>query len=252
MEYKDYYATLGVKRTASAAEIKKAFRALARRHHPDVTKGDPGSEARFKDVNEAYEVLSDPEKRARYDALGANWEQVSRNGGPFGGFSGGPFGMGGFGSAGGGSGPGGVRYEFRSGDGGGFSDFFRMFFSGGGPTASPGGSTSENAPLEDLFAGIGAMPESGRGGRRRGAAAGHGTLQPVEAAVEITLEEAFNGKTAALKIPTSATCEACSGVGAKKGSKPKTCATCQGYGRVRAQQGFFAIDRTCRGSGHAT
>ena len=100
----------------------------------------------------------------------------------------------------GGSGPGGVRYEFRSGDGGGFSEFFRMFFSGGGPTASPGGSTSENAPLEDLFAGIGAMPESGRGGRRRGAAAGHGTLQPVEAAVEITLEEAFTGTTRLVEV----------------------------------------------------
>ena len=74
MEYRDYYATLGVPRTASDAEIKKAFRKLARQHHPDVNKGDPAAERRFKEINEANAVLGDPEKRKAYDQLGANWE----------------------------------------------------------------------------------------------------------------------------------------------------------------------------------
>src|SRR5215475_9895657 len=131
MEYRDYYATLGVPRTASQADIKKAFRKLARQHHPDVNKGDASAEKRFKEVNEANEVLSDPEKRKLYDQLGSNWEAYQRAGagaapgasgqGPFGGFSGG--------GAAYGSGPGGVRYEFHGNaeDLAGFSDFFRTF-----------------------------------------------------------------------------------------------------------------------------
>src|SRR5437773_11808289 len=82
MDYKDYYKTLGVPRTASQAEIKKAFRKLARQHHPDRNAGDKAAEERFKDVNEANEVLSDPKKRKQYDELGANWEAYSRAGGP--------------------------------------------------------------------------------------------------------------------------------------------------------------------------
>nr|MBA2374363.1 J domain-containing protein [Chloroflexota bacterium] len=111
MEYKDYYAVLGVPRTASAADIKKAFRKLARQHHPDAKPGDDAAEQRFKDVNEANEVLSDPAKRKRYDALGANWDAYAA-GAPAGGrgsYAGGaPFG---------GGGPfagGNVRYEFRT------------------------------------------------------------------------------------------------------------------------------------------
>src|SRR5688572_31904894 len=119
MEYKDYYAVLGVPRTASQAEIKKAFRKLARQHHPDLKPGDTAAKRRFKEVNEANEVLGDPEKRKQYDELGANWEAINRAraagagaGGPFAGFGG----------------PGGdVRYEFRtSGDAGEFSDFFQI------------------------------------------------------------------------------------------------------------------------------
>src|SRR5512140_1810909 len=128
LEYKDYYAVLGVPRTASQAEIKKAYRKLARQHHPDAKPGDKASERRFKEVNEANEVLGDPEKRRQYDELGANWEQISRAraagagaGSPFAGYGG----------------PGGnVRYEFHTtGDAGEFSDFFRVFF---GQDAQPG------------------------------------------------------------------------------------------------------------------
>src|SRR3954452_22195745 len=115
MDYKDYYTVLGVPKTASPAEIKKAFRKLARQHHPDAKPGDTAAERKFKEINEANEVLSDPAKRKQYDELGANWEAISRArsagagqagaGSPFGGFGGG-----GFGGAGGGDN---VRYEFR-------------------------------------------------------------------------------------------------------------------------------------------
>src|SRR4249920_217732 len=104
LDYKDYYAVLGVPKTASQAEIKKAFRKLARQHHPDAKPGDTASERKFKEVNEANEVLSDPERRKQYDELGANWESVSR-----GARAGSPFGAGGAGQAGGN-----VRYEFRT------------------------------------------------------------------------------------------------------------------------------------------
>src|SRR4029079_15951788 len=145
VEYRDYYEILGVPRSATQADVKKAFRKLAREHHPDRNAGDKAAEKRFKDVNEANAVLSDPEKRKQYDLLGSNWDQFQRAGGgsgsadPFG--PGGPFA--GFGSTGstGGAGragqSGGIRYEFHTTSGGeaGFSDFFRMFFSGAAPGA---------------------------------------------------------------------------------------------------------------------
>lgn len=153
MEYHDYYATLGVPRTANQAEIKKAFRKLARKHHPDANKDDPGAETRFKEVNEANEVLSDAEKRKLYDQLGPNWEANSRGGARArGGAAGSPAGnpFAGFGRAGssGGTGPGGVRYEFRSDteDLNGFSDFFRTFF-GGGAAGNAGPLRSEADPF---------------------------------------------------------------------------------------------------------
>jgi len=134
LDYKDYYAVLGVPRTASQADIKKAFRKLARQHHPDAKPGDTASERRFKEVNEANEVLSDAERRKQYDELGANWEAISRARASGGG-AGSPFGFGGAGPAGGN-----VRYEFRtSGDPGEFSDFFRVFF--GQEAAEPGASS---------------------------------------------------------------------------------------------------------------
>ena len=126
MEFKDYYATLGVPRTATQADVKKAFRKLARESHPDRHPGDASAERRFKDINEANEVLSDPEKRKLYDQLGSNWETYARAGAGAGAQAGSPFGGAGFAGY-----PGGIRYEFgTAGDASGFSDFFNMFFGG--------------------------------------------------------------------------------------------------------------------------
>src|SRR3954453_18000307 len=142
-EFQDYYKTLGVPRTASQADIKKAFRKLARENHPDKHAGDKAAEQRFKEINEANAVLSDPGKRAKYDQFGRDWEAYARAGAAAGGASSGrdPFGPGGPfpGSSfrtGQGAGPGGVRYEFRtSGDPGAFSDFFHMMFGDEGAAA---------------------------------------------------------------------------------------------------------------------
>ena len=186
MAKRDFYETLGVSRGASDAELKSAFRKAAMQCHPDRNPGDKASELRFKEVNEAYQTLTDAQKRAAYDRFG---HAAFENGG-----GGGGFGMGeGFASS--------------------MADIF-----------------------DDLFGDV--MGRRGRSsGRERGS--------DLRYNMEITLEEAFSGKTASLKVPTSVTCEACSGSGAKPGSKPKTCPTCGGQGRVRAQQGFFAIERTC-------
>jgi curved DNA-binding protein len=190
MEYRDYYEILGVPRSASQADIKKAFRKLARAHHPDRNPGDKAAEKRFKDVNEANAVLSDPDKRKQYDLLGANWDQYQRSGAgggragadPF--APGGPFaGFGGFGARAG-TGPadgqaGGVRYEFRTagstGDPG-FSDFFRMFFSGAAAGAQAGARGA-----------AGAAPKKASTVRERTPKAA------LEAPTELTLEEAFHG-----------------------------------------------------------
>jgi DnaJ-class molecular chaperone len=190
LEYKDYYAVLGVPRAASQAEVKKAFRKLARQHHPDAKPGDTAAERRFKEINEANEVLSDPAKRQQYDQLGANWDAISQarsaggNGSPFDGYAGGN-----------------VRYEFRTADAGGFSDFFRMFFTGG-EAGQPQDAATRNAgarrraaagsaspSFEEL---LGEMnfdgPDGGRGGAPSSRARGS-----VEAEAEISLEEAFHG-----------------------------------------------------------
>ncbi len=167
MQFKDYYQTLGVEKSASAADIKKAYRKLARQSHPDLHAGDQSAEARFKDVNEAYEVLGDPEKRRKYDELGANWrmyEQAAQNGGS-------PFGQEWSSPAGGRQGRAGYRVvnpdELRDifGTDDPFSDFFHTFFSG---QAVPGQQ---------------ARPKANRA--RRG--------QDVEHPVDLTLAEAFSG-----------------------------------------------------------
>lgn len=188
----DYYELLGVSRTASDSDLKSAFRKLAMKHHPDKNPGDAAAEAKFKELNEAYQTLSDPQKRAAYDRFGhAAFENGGMGGGP------------GFGN------------DFASS----MADIF-----------------------EDLFGDL-----SGRRGGRRTDGRERGS--DLRYNLEITLEEAYKGKTATLKVPTSITCDACSGSGAKPGSKPKTCSTCGGQGRVRASQGFFSIERTCPSCG---
>ena len=188
----DYYETLGVSRTADEKELKSAFRKLAMQFHPDKNPDDNDAERKFKEINEAYETLKDPNKRAAYDRYGhAAFEH--------GGMGGGGFGGGGFGG------------------GGGFSDIFEDIFG------------------EMMGGGRGRARSSG--GRERGA--------DLRYNMEISLEEAFVGKTAQIRVPTSLTCDVCSGSGAKPGTQPKTCGTCQGSGRVRAAQGFFSVERTC-------
>ncbi len=164
MEYRDYYATLGVPRTASKADIKKAFRKLARQHHPDVNKQDAAAEKRFKEITEANEVLSDPEKRKLYDQLGSNWQAYQQGGASAGSAGANPFaGFGGFGGSASGA-PGGVRFEYRGNaeDLAGFSDFFQTFFGGGAAFGGSSGSTATGTrsrvatgSLEDLFANLG-------------------------------------------------------------------------------------------------
>jgi molecular chaperone DnaJ len=222
VEYKDYYATLGVPRTAATAEIKKAYRKLARQFHPDRNPGDSEAERRFKEINEANEVLVDPAKRKQYDELGAHWREYARMGGqpgadPFG--PGGPFA--GFRAQGtGGPGAGGVRFEF-AGDPGDFSEFFRTFFAGGmagAAAAAPGargaGGRARTRPatdgfggasLDDILAGMGGIDYgggAGPSGTAGHAAAGrrHAAPAPVEAAISIRLEEAARGATRLVEI----------------------------------------------------
>jgi curved DNA-binding protein len=210
MEYRDYYATLEVPRTASPADIKKAYRRLARRFHPDVAKADPKAEQRFKEINEANAVLGDPEKRTLYDRLGKDWEAYARAGAT--GAAGGPAGAG-FGGFQGY--PGGVRFEYHGDpeDLAGFSDFFRTFFAGGaaGPATSGGASgarvrTGRAASLEDLLGGF-AFGGLDEGGLQGGGAAGRepsrkrSTRPPShEAVAEISLEEAFHGTTRIVEV----------------------------------------------------
>ncbi|HEY7936288.1 MAG TPA: J domain-containing protein [Candidatus Limnocylindrales bacterium] len=213
MDYRDYYATLGIKRDASPAEVKRAFRKLARQHHPDLKPGDKAAEAKFKEINEANEVLSDPEKRSKYDMLGANWEQLSQAGAGRPGRSGGrgsaggdPFGPGGpFAGYGQGAAGGNVRYEFRSaGDAGGFSDFFRTFFgAAAGAETSPasGGRGSRpvgGASFEDILAGLNV--DGGGHGQPAGRARSAAGQVTSEADVEIGLEEAFHGTSRLLEV----------------------------------------------------
>jgi len=185
MSKRDFYEVLGVAKTADDAALKAAFRKAAMVHHPDRNPGNHEAEIKFKELNEAYQCLSDGQKRAAYDRYG--------------------------------------HAAFENGNAGFGADGF---------------ANSMSDIFEDLF---GSVMGGGRGrstgGRERGA--------DLRYNLEIGLEDAFKGKTAQIKVPSSITCEACNGSGAKPGSKPKTCATCAGQGRVRAQQGFFAIERTC-------
>jgi len=181
MDFKDYYSTLGVAKTASEKEVKQAFRKLARKFHPDVNPGDKSAEAKFKEINEAYEVLGDPAKRKKYDELGANWRMYEQQAGQ------GPRGQGGPGGGWnvnfGGGGPGGFRTmtedEMREmfGDADPFSDFFHTFFGG------------------SMAADLGGAP---RGRASRGRVARRG--RDVEHEIDLNLEDAFHGATRRLAL----------------------------------------------------
>ena len=189
MSKRCYYEVLEVERSAADSDLKTAFRKLAMKWHPDRNPGDAGSEHRFKEINEAYEILKDPEKRAAYDRFGhAAFEQGA--GGPWGGR--------------------------------GFGDDFGSAFS-------------------DLFEGIFGMGT----GRGRTSRAERGA--DLRYNMEISIEEAFAGKTAQVRLPTAVACEVCSGTGARAGTRPKTCPHCGGSGRIRQSQGFFTMERTCTG-----
>jgi len=187
MARRDYYDVLGVSRTASEQEVKNAFRKLAKEHHPDCNPGSKAAEQRFKELNEAYEALKDPHKRAAYDRFGH------------------------------------AAFDAGSGRAGGFGPDF---------------ASSMSDIFEDLFGEF-------MGGRRGRTRAGRERGADLRYNMEITLAEAYSDRTVQIRVPTSVVCETCSGSGAKSGTKPASCPTCGGMGKVRASQGFFTIERTC-------
>ena len=196
MAKNDYYDTLGVNQNASPEDIKRSYRKLAMKFHPDRNPDNAQAEKNFKELNEANDVLSDDEKRAAYDRFGhAAFEQ----GGP--GAGGGSGGFGGF--------------------GGGFADIFDEMFG-----------------------------DFGGGGQRGGRQSRRGS--DLRYNMEIGLTGAFKGSKTTIRVPTSVQCKDCSGIGSRNGVAPDTCGACNGHGKVRAQQGFFTIERTCpqcRGAG---
>jgi molecular chaperone DnaJ len=193
MSKRCYYETLECQKGATAEVLKSSYRKLAMRFHPDKNPGDHTAEIKFKEINEAYDVLKDDQKRAAYDRFGhAAFEA--------------------------GMGAAGARAGNPFGDFGSFGDVF-----------------------EDLF---GQMMGAGRKRQNRG--------QDLRYNLTISLEEAYNGRSAEIKVPTQVACDPCSGTGAEPGHSPETCPSCAGHGKVRATQGFFTIERTCspcRGTG---
>src|SRR3974390_2835386 len=196
MAKQDFYEILGVSKSANADELKRAYRKLAMQYHPDRNAGDKGAEQKFKDLNEAYDILKDDQKRAAYDRYGhAAFEQ---------------------------GGPGGFNAGFDFSAGGGLGDIFDR------------------------------MLGEFRGGRRGGGAGRTRAGNDIRQAVEIELTEAFTGTKANLRGPTRGVCGACTGTGPEdKGRPPDPSPTCRGAGKVRAQQGFFLIERTCPTCGGA-
>ncbi len=200
MAKRDYYEVLGTSKGASADEIKKAYRRKAKELHPDRNADNPDAESQFKEVNEAYDVLKDGDKKAAYDRFGHAAFEGGMGGGPR---PGGHPGQGDFASA--------------------FSDVFDDLFG-------------------DFMGG-----QRGAGGRR----ATRGS--DLRYNLQVTLEQAYSGLQKTINVPTSITCSACNGSGAEGGAEPSTCPTCSGLGKVRAQQGFFTVERTCptcHGAGH--
>lgn len=190
---RDYYEVLGLSKGADAAAIKSAYRKLAMKYHPDQNPDDKAAEAKFKEVGEAYAILSDDQKKAAYDRFGHA-------------------GVSGMGAGGGGQGHPGGGAEF-----GDLGDIFSAMFGDAFGDAFSGGR--------------------GRGGAARGA--------DVRADVQLSLEDAFNGTNSEVNVPTVSACDSCHGSGAAAGAQPTMCPSCGGAGRVRAQQGFFTMERTC-------
>jgi molecular chaperone DnaJ len=196
MAKEDYYATLGVARDAGDGDIKKAYRKLAMKYHPDKNPGDKAAEKKFKTLSEAYEVLKDGQKRAAYDRFGHDAFGAAAAGAGAG--AGGPGGPGGFGGG------------FASG----FADIF-----------------------DEMFGDFGGARQAGQ------AAAGRGA--DLRFNMDVTLEDAFNGKQASIRVPSSVSCGECRGTGSEGAAQPASCGTCGGHGRVRSQSGFFTVERTC-------
>jgi len=208
MQVKDYYSTLGVKREASEAEVRAAYRKMARKYHPDVNPNNGGAEAKFKEINEAYEVLSDADKRKKYDRFGADWEQYEKMGGTPGDFDFSRYGgMGGAPGARGYSSPG----QTVSSEG--FSDFFENLFGGMGARGGMGSPGGIPGMAGDPFG------SAGRRVARRGS--------DFEHPVEITLEEAFSGTARNLQMQVEDHCPTCNGSGVQAG---RACPTCGGSG----------------------
>ena len=197
MAKRDYYETLGVARGAAPDEIKKAYRRKAKELHPDSNSDNPNAEAQFKEANEAYDVLKDPDKKAAYDRYGHSAFEAGMGAGPRPGAGG----QGDFASA--------------------FSDVFEDLFG-------------------DFMGQQGGRRPGGGGGRAR---ATRGS--DLRYNMRISLEEAFAGAQKAITVPTAVQCSACDGKGTEGASEPASCPTCSGMGKVRAQQGFFTVERTC-------
>ena len=191
MAKRDYYDVLGVSKGASADELKKAYRAKAKELHPDRNSDNPKAEDQFKEVNEAYEALKDPEKKAAYDRFG----HAAFDGGM------------------------GAR---QGGFGGGQGDFASAF----------------SDVFDDLF---GDFMGGQRGNARQRATRG----SDLRYNLRVSLEDAYSGSQKTINVPTAIACESCHGTGAESGAEPQTCPTCSGMGKVRAQQGFFTVERTC-------
>ncbi|RVV97869.1 molecular chaperone DnaJ [Mesobaculum littorinae] len=194
MAKRDFYDVLGISKGTGADEIKKAYRKKAKELHPDRNSDNPQAEAQFKEVNEAYDVLKDPEKKAAYDRFG----HAAFEGG----------------MGGGGGGPRGGAYQ-----GGDFASAFSDVF-------------------DDLFGDI-MGGQRGRGGQR----ATRGS--DLRYNMRVSLGDAYQGKQRTISVPTAVQCEVCHGSGSEGGAEPQTCPTCAGMGKVRAQQGFFTVERTC-------
>ncbi|MFI6906707.1 molecular chaperone DnaJ [Nonomuraea sp. NPDC050394] len=208
---KDYYAVLGVPKTATADEIKKAYRKLARQYHPDTNQGDSVKEAKFKEISEANDILSDTKRRKEYDEARTL-----------------------FGSGVGGQRPGGGGFPFDLGD----------LFGGTAGQQSGGGGGGAGERLGDLFGGL-----FNRGGAGTGRTSG--TTRPrrgqdIESEVTLTFTEAVEGSTVSLRLTSSAACKSCTGTGAKAGTTPRVCPTCEGTGAASRNLGNFAFSEPCR------